>query len=136
MARINLIHGSNRGPVSLALGIALVWLGGCSSTAPVPRRQSGLIVGTQGGGSEVVFPGVEVAALREGQCSGSEYARRDASMNVQLSATAFDNDAWPASPQPSLDGARQLYLPTSPNNYLYTGPYQYRWGRAQYWYGY
>jgi hypothetical protein len=72
-----------------------------------------------------VFAGVQVAAA--GTLDGAEYQRRDASLNIRFPATVFDLDAWPQPPAPSLDRARQLSLPRSPQQvqYFNTG-YQYR----------
>jgi hypothetical protein len=100
--------------VGLLAGVSLT---GCYSTGPVPRRQSGYIVGSQGAGSEVVFPSVQVAAA--GAVEGFEYARRDDSLNIRGIETAFDYDSWPAAPSPSLYQFRRLSLPTSATQVLY-----------------
>jgi len=117
---LNFKSAAALGPIALALAFCL---DGCSSQ-PVPRRQSGIIVGSQGAGSELVFPGVQVAAAMIEP--GAEYARRDASLNLRDPASAFDYDAWPAAPQPSLDQARWLSLPTNSATYLYFNQGQWR----------
>jgi hypothetical protein len=143
-------HASIKGPIAAALLAWLVGSGCAQQPQPVPRRESGLIVGTQGAGSEVVFPGVEIAGLVGGQGPGVEYARRDASMNILEPTSAFDADSWPAAPQPLLDNARFLYLSRNPSNYLYFNSYYgggsyygssyygrgYYSPRRFYWYGY
>jgi hypothetical protein len=107
---------------------ALVTLGGCASSSAVPRRQSGYIVGTQGGGSEVVFAGVQVSAMTDTGYAGPEYARRDAMMYARDPGTAFDFDSWPAAPQQSLDDARRLFISDSPTQYMYMSGYRTRSG--------
>ena len=115
--------------IKLGMGLLVCCvLAGCYSTSAVPRRQSGYIVGSQGAGSEVVFPGVQVVGA--GEVEGLEYARRDASMSIRGVETAFDYDSWPQAPVPSLYLSRRLSLPTSPTQVLYfNGSSQYQsWG--------
>jgi hypothetical protein len=104
------------GPICLALAV----LSGCAQDTAIPRHQNGIIVGSQGAGSEVVFPSVQVAALSNGQY-GDEFSRRDASLMYREPMTAFEADAWPQAPQPSLYLARRISVPTSPNTVLYFG---------------
>jgi hypothetical protein len=115
--------------LGLAWGVLIVSAGGCSSSKPVPRRQSGIIVGSQGAGSEVVFCGVQVTAVGDSRLVGPEYARRDAGLAIREPATAFDFDSWPAAPQPSLDQARRIFISDTPTQYMYfnsSGNYRYR----------
>jgi hypothetical protein len=101
----------------LAVIVALAPLAGCASSEALPRRQQGIIVGSQGAGSEVVFHGVQVSGADE--AAGEELTRRDSSLNVRCPATAFDVDAWPAAPVLALDDAQYLHLPRNPNTYIY-----------------
>jgi hypothetical protein len=113
--------------MSLAAGVLAVGLAACSSSK-VPRRQSGIIVGSQGAGSEVVFSGVQVAAQTD-RPAGPEYARRDAGLAIREPATAFDYDSWPAAPQPTLDGARRIFISDTPTQFMYfnsSSNYRYR----------
>ena len=115
--------------MGLAFGAVAVGVGGCSSSKPVARRQSGIIVGTQGAGSEVVFGGVQVAAVSDGRLAGPEYARRDAALAMREPTTAFDFDSWPAAPQPSLDHSRRIFISDTPTQFMYFnsgGNYRYR----------
>ncbi len=100
----------------LAAGVLLI--GGCSSQSAVPRHGNGYIVGVQGSGPEVVFPGV---ALAGAVSVGDEYARRDEALAYREPGTAFDADAWPAAPTPTLFDARYLYLPRQSERVLYFG---------------
>lgn len=123
----------------VALGLVLAaGMGGCSSSKPVARRQTGIIVGTQGAGSEMVFSGVQVAAVSDPRLVGPEYARRDADLAIREPATAFDFDSWPAAPQPTLDGMRRIFISDSPTQFMYfnsNSSYQYRsyQGTCPYW---
>lgn len=112
----------------VGLILVLVPLAGCASSEALPRRQQGLIVGTQGAGSEVVFHGVQVSGA-DGEV-GEEYARRDASLNVTGAMTAFEADAWPAAPVVALDDARYLHLPRNANTYVYFNTTYPRGGRG------
>jgi hypothetical protein len=38
---------------------------------------------------------------------------------ISVPITAFEAEAWPADPAPSLDSARRLHLPRQPDTYLY-----------------
>jgi hypothetical protein len=109
-------------------------LSACASSQPVPRRESGFIVGTQGAGSEVVFSGVQIAAANPVGTSLA-YARRDASLNIRDPISAFDYDAWPQAPMPSLDEARRLTTPFTSNVYLYfnVSRYRHETGPCPYW---
>jgi len=111
--------------------VPLVGAWGCASNERLPRRQQGLIVGTQGAGSEVVFHGVQVSGA-DGEI-GEEYARRDASLNVTGAMTAFEADSWPAAPVVALDDARYLHLPRNANTYIYFNTAYPRGGRVIDW---
>jgi hypothetical protein len=126
---------ANFRPGPIALSLTLAALAGCSSSGPVPRHSSGYIVGTQGAGSEVVFHGVQVAGAE--LAADAELTRNDQALAYRDLQTAFDADAWPAPPGPTLDAARYLSLPRNPQTYLYlsnfrsrfyTGGFQFRPG--------
>ncbi len=116
-----MIQGNSRmslsaGPICLALSM----LAGCAQDTSVPPsgRHHRRLAGAQAQRS--YSPGVQVAALSDGS-RGCEYSRRDASLMYSEPMTAFEADAWPQAPQPSLYLARRLSVPTSPNTVLYFG---------------
>jgi len=120
---------------ALTLGVT-VWLGlaavaclatGCGTS--ISRKAGGQPrqVFKASGRSEVVFHGAGLAMPVATLGPGSESSRRDASLNIRHPETAFAYGSWPVVPQPSLDQARRLHLPTNAESHLYISRERQEW---------
>lgn len=105
---------------SLTLGVTLM-LGACAT--PVPERDRGITVGSQGGSSELVFAGAGVANRLGIEPPTWEDARRDAALSYRPAALPTATDQWLRPSRPTLDAARSIYLRTNARSIIYFNRY-------------
>lgn len=123
---------SRRGSSVLFSGVccaALVCCAGLSACGKaVPRHTTGIWVGDQGGGSEVVFDSPTVlAAMDRAREDGRVIAAsdplwKDRMLSFRPPESAYDQGAWPDARRPSLERSRRIYFNQRTDTYLFFLP--------------